>query len=58
MMNTNIKNTEKNATILSCFCEMVRKTAARSSRSNLEFYTYSTLPALLTMQSGFKSEQI
>jgi hypothetical protein len=57
-MNINIQYSERNANILSRFYEMVRKTAARSSGSNLEFYSYSTLPALLTMQSGFKSEQL
>ncbi len=57
-MNTNIKNTENNASVWSRFYEMVRKTAARSSRSDLEFYSYSTLPALLSMQSAFKSEQL
>ena len=57
-MNANIKNSENNASIWSRFYEMVRKTAARSSRSNLEFYSYSTLPALLAMQSGLRSEQL
>ena len=58
MMNTNIQHPENNINVWSRFFEMIRKSAARSSRSNLEFYTYSTLPALLTMQSGFKSDQI
>ena len=58
MMNTNIQHPENNINVWSRFFEMVRKSAARSSRSNLEFYSYSTLPALLTMQSGFKAEQL
>ena len=57
-MNTNIKNSENNVSVWSRFYEMVRKTAARSSRSDLEFFSYSTLPALLTMQSDFRSEQL
>ena len=57
-MNTNIRNSENNASVWSRFYEMVRKTAARSSRSDLEFFSYSTLPALLTMQSDFRSEQL
>ncbi len=57
-MNTIIKNSENNASVWSRFYEMVRKTAARSSRSDLEFFSYSTLPALLTMQSDFRSEQL
>ena len=46
-MNTNIKNSENNVSVWSRFYEMVRKTAARSSRSDLEFYSYSTLPEQL-----------
>ena len=56
-MNANMKYTE-NANIWERFCEMVRKTAARSSGSDLEFYSHSTVPALLTMQSGIRSEQL
>ena len=58
MMNTNIQYPEKNMNVWSRFFEMIRKSAARSSRSNLEFYSHSTLSALLTMPSDFKSEQL
>ena len=57
-MNANMQNKEKNANVWSRFFEMVRKTAARSSRSGLEFYSRSAVSVLLTMQSGFKSEQL
>lgn len=57
-MNTNIQYSGKNAGIWSRFYEMVRKTSARSSRSDLEFYSHNTLSALLTMQSGLKAEQL
>ena len=51
-------NPENNINVWSRFFEMIRKSAARSSRSNLEFYSHSTLSALLTMPSDFKSEQL
>lgn len=57
-MNANMQNSEKNANVWSRFFEMVRKMAARSSGSSLEFYGCSAMPALLTMQSGIKSEQL
>ena len=57
-MNTNMQYSERNASIWSRFCEMVRKTAARSSRSSLDFYSHSTVSALLTMQSVSRSEQL
>ena len=57
-MNTNMQYSERNANIWSRFCEMVRKTAARSSRSSLDFYSHSTVSALLTMQSVSRSEQL
>ena len=40
------------------FLAMVRRTDSRRARSDLDFYTYSAMPALLTMQAGLKQEQL
>lgn len=40
------------------FLDMVRRADSRRSRSDLDFYTYSAMPALLTMQAGLKQEQL
>ncbi len=49
---------EKNGSVWNRFVEMVRRTDSRRSRSGLEFYTRSAVPALLTMQAGFRQEQL
>ncbi|MBR4503002.1 MAG: hypothetical protein IKP22_14145 [Clostridia bacterium] len=49
---------EKNISTWSRFFEMVRKTDRRHSRTDLEFYTRSAMPTLLTMLSCFKPEQL
>ena len=57
-MNEKMGNTERSAATWNRFCEMVRKANSRRSRSDLEFYTHSAVPALLAMQSCFKQEQL
>ena len=49
---------EKNISTWSRFFEMVRKTDSRHSRTDLEFYTRSAMPTLLTMLSCFRPEQL
>ena len=51
-------NLEKNINTWSRFFEMVRKTNSRHSRTDLDFYTRSAMPTLLTMLSCFKPEQL
>ena len=58
MMNGNMRNTEKNANTWSRFQETIRKAGSRRSRSGLDFYTRSAVPALLTLQSSLKEEQL
>ncbi len=58
MMNRKNRHSGRNANTWSSFFEMVRKTDSRRSRSDLEFYTRSAIPALLTMQSGVRQEQL
>ncbi len=58
MMNNNIKDSERNINTWSRFLEVVRRTDSRRSRSDLEFFTSSAVPALLTMQFSFKPEQL
>ena len=58
MMVGKKQNGKMNANTVSRFIEMVRRTDGRRSRSDLEFYTRSAMPALLTMQSCFKQEQL
>ena len=58
MMSQKIQHSGKNSNTWSRFFEIVRKTDSRRSRSDLEFYTRSAIPALLTMQSGMKPEQL
>lgn len=58
MMNRKNQNPGRNANTWSRFFEMVRKTDSRRSRSNVEFYTCNAMPAILTMQSSLKAEQL
>ena len=58
MMNKELRKSERNTNTLGRFLEMVRKTDSRRSRSDLEFYTRSAMPALLTLQSSLKLEQL
>ena len=58
MMNKELRKSERNTNTLGRFLEMVRKTDSRRSRSDLEFYTRSAMPALLTLQSSLKPEQL
>ena len=57
-MNEKMGNTERSATTWNRFCEMVRKANSRRSHSDLEFYTRSAVPALITMQSLIRQEQL
>ena len=58
MMYRKMQDSERSSnTVNRCF-EMVRKTNSRRSRSDLEFYTRSAVPALLTMQSLIRQEQL
>ena len=50
-------NGRKNNTV-GRFLAMVRKADGRRARNDLDFYTYSAMPALLTMQSSFRQEQL
>ena len=56
-MNSKIQYAERNTNVWSRFCKMVRKTNTHPSRNGLEFYSYSGIPALLTMQGSLKPEQ-
>ena len=58
MMYKKMKASERNTNTLSRFFEMVRRTDSRRSGSDVDFYTRSAMPALLTMQSCFKQEQL
>lgn len=58
MMNSRMQDSGKNTNTWSRFLEMLRKADSRRSRSDLDFYTRSAMPALLTMQSGSKMEQL
>ena len=58
MMYKELRKSERNTNTLGRFLEMVRKTDSRRSRSDLEFYTRSAMPALLTLQSSLKLEQL
>ena len=58
MTNRKTMDSERKNNTWSRFFEMVRKTESRRSRSDLEFYTRSAIPALLTLQSGLKQEQL
>ncbi len=56
-MNSKIQYAERNANVWSRFCKMVRKMNTHPSRNGLEFYSYSGIPALLTVQGSLKPEQ-
>ena len=58
MTNRKTMDSERKNNTWNRFFEMVRKTESRRSRSDLEFYTRSAIPALLTLQSGLKQEQL
>ncbi len=58
MMMDKKSSLEKNINTWSRFFEMVRKTNSRHSRTDVEFYTRSAMPTLLTMLSCFKPEQM
>ena len=58
MMNRKMENSERNANTWSRFFEMVQKTDRRRSRNGLEFYGRSAMPALLTVQSSIRPEQL
>jgi hypothetical protein len=53
-----MQDSGRNTNTWSRFLEMLRKADSRRSRSDLDFYTRSAMPALLTMQSGSKMEQL
>ncbi len=58
MMYSKMQDSKRNSSPWSRFLEMVRKADNRRTRSDLEFYTHSAVPALLTMQSGSRQEQL
>lgn len=58
MMYRKMQDSERSFNTVNRFFEMVRKTNSRRSRSDLEFYTHSAVPALLTMQSLIRQEQL
>ena len=58
MMYRKMQDSERNSNTWSHFFEMVRKTNSRRSRSDLEFYTRNAVPAILTMQSSIRQEQL
>ena len=58
MMSQKIQHSGKNSNTWSRFFEMVRKTDSRRSRSSLEFYSRSAVPALLTAQASIRPEQL
>ena len=58
MMYRRMQDSERSFNTVNRFFEMVRKTNSRRSRSDLEFYTRSAVPALITMQSLIKQEQL
>ena len=58
MMNQKIQDSERKASLCSRFLETVRKTDSRRSRSGVEFYTRSAMPAMLTLQSCIRQEQL
>ena len=58
MMYRKMQDSERSFNTVNRFFEMVRKTNSRRSHSDLEFYTRSAVPALLTMQSLIRQEQL
>ncbi len=58
MMNRKTKDSERISGTWNRFFEMVRKTDSRRSRSSLEFYSRSAVPALLTAQASIRPEQL
>ena len=58
MMNSRMQDSGRNTNTWSRFLEMLRKADSRRSSSDLDFYTRSAMPALLTMQSASKMEQL
>ena len=58
MMNQKIQDSERKTSLCSRFLETVRKADSRRSRSGVEFYTRSAMPAMLTLQSCIRQEQL
>ena len=58
MTDRKLQDSEKGTSVLDRFLKMVRETGSRRPRSSLGFYTRSALPALLSIQSGLKQEQL
>ncbi len=58
MMMNKMQSSARNANTVGRFLEMIRKADSRRSRSGLDFYTRSAVPALLTAQSAVRQEQL
>ena len=58
MMMNKMQSSARNASTVGRFLQMVRKADSRRSRSALDFYTRSAVPALLTVQSAVRQEQL
>ena len=58
MMMNKTQRSARSANTVGLFLEMVRKADSRRSRSGLDFYTRSAIPAFLAVQSVLKQEQL